>query len=181
MTIKRIVFSVIFFALAAPLAQAQDEPILTKGGRLVIAGDSITEQKLYSRYMETYLTACHPELDLWIMQLGWGGERAPGFANRMDFDLLSFKPTVVTTCYGMNDGSYQAYKESIGAEYKKHMTNIVQRAKKAGVTVVVGSPGAVDLRFFKNPNLKPEVYNDNLAHLRDIGKALADDEGQPFA
>src|SRR5207244_5903752 len=89
--------------------------------------------------------------------------------------------TVLTTCYGMNDGSYQVYKDSIGDEYKKHMKNIVERATKAGVTVVVGSPGAVDLHFFKRPNLKPEEYNDNLAHLRDIAKQLAADNGQPFA
>ena len=177
----RLILALTLSAVALTSARGDDKPILTKGGRLVIAGDSITEQKLYSRYMETYLTACHPELDLWILQLGWGGERAPGFANRMEFDLLAFMPTVVTTCYGMNDGSYQAYKDSIGAEYKKHMTSIVRRAKKAGATVVVGSPGAVDLHFFKNPNLKPEVYNDNLAHLRDIAKALAADESQVFA
>jgi lysophospholipase L1-like esterase len=177
----RLVSALVLCAVALTSARGDDKPILAKGGRLVISGDSITEQKLYSRYMETYLTACHPELDLWIMQLGWSGERAPGFANRMDFDLLAFKPTVVTTCYGMNDGSYQPYKDAIGAEYKKYMTNIVERAKKAGVTVVVGSPGAVDLHFFKNPNLKPAVYNDNLAHLRDIAKQIAADEKQVFA
>ena len=175
----RFLIAITLGLVAWTAARADDKPILAKGGRLVIAGDSITEQKIYSRFIETYLTACHPELDLWVLQLGWGGERASGFANRLDFDLLAFKPTVVTTCYGMNDGSYQAYKPAIGDEYKKHMKNIIDRAKQAGVTVVVGSPGAVDLQFFKN--LKPEVYNDNLAHLRDIAKGLAADAGQPFA
>src|SRR5260370_26230821 len=134
---SRLMLAITLTAVSLTAVRADDKPILTKGGRLVIAGDSITEQKLYSRYMETYLTACHPELDLWILQLGWSGERAPGFANRIDFDLLAFKPTVDTTCYGINDGSYQPYSDAIGAEYKKHMTTSVHTAPKAGGSVRV--------------------------------------------
>ncbi|MCA9167589.1 MAG: hypothetical protein KDB23_07965, partial [Planctomycetales bacterium] len=86
-----------------------DGLVLEKGDRLAIIGDSITEQKLYSKYIETYLLACYPELQIQAYQFGWGGERAPGFANRMENDLIPWKPDVVTTCYGMNDGSYRAY------------------------------------------------------------------------
>ena len=57
--------------------------VLKHGDRLAIVGDSITEQKLYSKFIETYLLACHPELDIQTYQFGWGGERAPGFASRI--------------------------------------------------------------------------------------------------
>jgi len=168
---------------AAPAPVAADggaaQPILKKGDRLAIVGDSITEQKLYSRYMEDYLTACMPHLELWVIQLGWGGESAGGFLNRMNDDLLSFHPTVVTTCYGMNDGGYRAYNEDIGRNYGNAMKALVTRAKGAGALVVVGSPGAVDTEFFRG--VKPEIYNDNLAHLRDIDRKLAADEQMVFA
>ena len=167
--------------LLAASAPAADSP-LTTGGRLVIVGDSITEQKLYSRYMETYVTACTPQLELWVLQLGWGGETAGGFLGRMDQDLLSFKPTVVTTCYGMNDGGYQAYNDSIGQRYRDAMAKLVERAKAAGATVVVGSPGAVDTHTFRTRGTTtPAVYNDNLAHLRDVAKDLAAKNAMPFA
>lgn len=163
------------------VARAEDQPILKKGDRLVIAGDSITEQKLYSRYIETYLTACHPELDLWILQLGWGGETAGGFLGRMDFDLLAFKPTVVTTCYGMNDGGYRAFDKNIGDTYRRNMNQIIEKAKKAGAFVVVGSPGVVDSKYFGGGGERAVVYNDNLAHLRDIAKQLATKHNMAFA
>ncbi len=147
----------------------------------MIAGDSITEQKLYSRDLETYLTACHPELDLWILQLGWGGETAGGFLNRMNFDLLSFKPNVVTTCYGMNDGGYRKFDKNIGDNYRRNMKQIIERAQKVGATVVVGSPGVVDSKYFGGGGDRPVVYNDNLAHLRDIAKELAQEHHCPFA
>ncbi len=166
--------------LAAPAASSA-RAVLKKGARVAVAGDSITEQKLYSRYIEDYLLACRSDLELRVVQLGWSGEQASGFAARMANDLLPWKPDVVTTCYGMNDGRYRAYEASIGEAYEKSMRQIVGGLKAAGATVVVGSPGAVDTTFFKNPNASPPVYNENLAALRDIGRKIAVAEGMPFA
>ena len=160
---------------------ARHELVLERGDRVAIVGDSITEQKRYSRFIEDYLLACVPQLDLRVIQLGWSGERAPGFQARMDNDLMPFEPDVVTTCYGMNDGSYRAYQPEIGATYETSMRDIVTRLKKAGVTVIVGSPGAVDTFTFRRRGLEAKVYNHNLAQLRDIARDLAYSEGMPFA
>ena len=162
-------------------APAKPPSILKKGQRIAVVGDSITEQKLYSRYIELYLTACLPELDLRVIQLGWGGETAGGFAARMNNDLMPWKPYVVTTCYGMNDGGYRKYDDSIGKRYRDAMADIVGRLKKAGATVVVGGPGAVDVTSFKNPNTPPAVYNENLSRLSGLMKDLAGQEGFPHA
>jgi len=77
--------------------------ILKQGDRLAICGDSITEQHSYSALLESYLTACLPELGIACRPYGWSGERASGFLKRLKSDVLRFKPTVATTCDGMND------------------------------------------------------------------------------
>jgi lysophospholipase L1-like esterase len=168
-------------AAGATTASAPAKPpvalTLKKGDRLAIVGDSITEQKLYSRYMEDYLAACTPQLDLWIIQLGWGGETASGFLGRMDMDMLSLKPTVATTCYGMNDGGYHAYDENTGKGYEKAMRTLIERAKAAGVRMVVGTPGAVDTKYSKIA----EAYNDSLGRLGQIDRVLAGEYGTAFA
>ncbi|MDR3377251.1 MAG: hypothetical protein P4M10_01085, partial [Verrucomicrobiae bacterium] len=82
-------------------APAPGPLILKPGDRLAIIGDSITEQRIYSRIMETYLTVCVPELKITTRQFGWSGETAEGFLHRMTNDCLRFHPTVATTCYGM--------------------------------------------------------------------------------
>ncbi|HQX51426.1 MAG TPA: SGNH/GDSL hydrolase family protein [Planctomycetaceae bacterium] len=163
-------------------AASAEDLVLKKGDRLAIIGDSITEQKLYSKFIETYLLACHPELDIQCFQFGWGGERAPGFASRMENDLVPWKPTVVTTCYGMNDGSYRAYDDGIGKTYADGMKQIIDRMKKAGATVVVGSPGVVDSFTWQrqNPDFD-QVYNDNLKHLGQIAADLAKENNFPHA
>ncbi len=69
-----------YFAAYKPLKAPPVNGLqLKKGDRLAICGDSITEQKMYSRIMETYLTVCVPHLDVTVRQFGWSGEKAPGF------------------------------------------------------------------------------------------------------
>lgn len=155
---------------------------LPPNARVAIIGDSITEQKLYSKFIETYLLACTGRTDIKCFQFGWGGETALGFSNRLENDLSAFKPTVATTCYGMNDGRYVPYADAIGADYEKWMRVVLTKLKQAGVThVVTGSPGVVDTKYFVKLGATPDQYNDSLAHLRDIDRKLAAEFRTAFA
>ena len=156
--------------------------VLKKGDRLAIAGDSITEQKMYSRVMETYLTVCVPELEITARQYGWGGEQAPGFLARMTNDCLRFKPTIATTCYGMNDHGYRPYEAGIGDRYRKASTSIVQSFKANGVRVIQGAPGCVGVRNSAGWDAAGvEEKNLNLCELRNIGVEIARQEQVGFA
>ncbi len=158
------------------------ETQLPPNARVAIIGDSITEQKLYSRFIETYLLACTGRKDIKCFQFGWGGETAQGFSQRLENDLSVFNPTVATTCYGMNDGRYVAYDAAIGANYEKWMRLVLTKLKAVGVkNIVAGSPGAVDTRWFVKAGATADQYNDNLAHLRDIDRKLATKFGTGFA
>jgi lysophospholipase L1-like esterase len=155
---------------------------LPQNARLAIVGDSITEQKVYSKFIETYLLASAGRQDLKFFQFGWSGERAGGFAVRMENDLSIFQPTAMTLCYGMNDGSYVAFSPNIGNEYEKNMRAVLTTAAKLGVKhIVAGSPGAVDTKYYANKATNADVYNDNLAHLRDIDAKLAAEYKTGFA
>src|SRR5579859_1570683 len=104
-----------FHPLSAP---EYSSLFLKKGDQLAICGDSITEQKMYCRIIEDYLTMCVPQLDISVRQYGWSGEKAGGFLGRMTNDCLRFHPTIATTCYGMNDCEYRAYENRIGLAYQ---------------------------------------------------------------
>lgn len=158
------------------------EAQLPPNARVAIIGDSITEQKLYSRFIETYLLGCTGRKDIQCFQFGWSGETAQGFSQRLENDLSVFNPTVATTCYGMNDGRYMPYDPTIGANYEKWMRLVLTKLKAAGVkTIVAGSPGAVDTRWFVKAGATADQYNDNLAHLRDIDRRLAAEFQAAFA
>ena len=155
---------------------------LQSGDVVAVCGDSITEQRLYSLYIEEYLLMCQPVADLKATQFGWSGEKAPGFLARMANDVLPFKPTAATTCYGMNDGGYAASTQEVLRVYREATEGIVKAFKEAGVRfIVVGSPGAVDPATFRRPTTNAEVYNKTLSELRDIAREVAARQGVAFA
>lgn len=167
-------------ALGASVA-ADSGPIVKDGDRVAIVGDSITEQKLYSKFMEAYLLACTGIKDVKVFQFGWGGEKAPGFVARMENDAYPWSPTVVTTCYGMNDGGYRQYDEkAVGEPYRQSMEKIVKAFKEKGVKVVVGAPGVVDSKTYTR-GCGAKVYNENLGELAKLDKAIAAENGEAFA
>ncbi len=159
------------------------EPVIRKGDRLAICGDSITEQKLYSVLMETYLTACRPDLAVTCRQYGWSGEQAGGFLGRMASDVIRFKPTIATTCYGMNDFRYVPYQDDIAAEYRKNQTAIVDAFQAADCRVVLGSPGIIDSvpAWVKSATGTKQDLNLSLSRFRNIDIGIANSEKTAFA
>lgn len=157
--------------------------LLREGDRLAICGDSITEQKMYSRIIETYLTVCVPQLKVTVRQYGWSGEKTDGFLRRMDQDCLRFKPTVATLAYGMNDSRYRPFDVTNGRWYEDHYTAIVRRFKENGVRVVVGSPGCAGkiAEWVKSRAGTLDQHNVHLCALRDIAMAVAEKEEVRFA
>ena len=169
-----------FTSLVAP---APGKLLLKTGDRLAICGDSITEQKMYSRIIETYLTVCAPELRISTRQYGWSGETAEGFLHRMTNDCLRFKPTVATTCYGMNDYRYRPYDEANARWYRSNYTAVVKGFKAAGTRVVLGSPGCVGkvASWVSSASGSLEEHNLHLCALRNIDIEIAQRERVRFA
>lgn len=156
--------------------------ILRRGDRLAICGDSITEQRMYSRIMEDYLTMCVPALRITVRQYGWSGEKAPGFLGRMTNDCLRFKPTIATTCYGMNDHQYRPYTDEIGDMYRTNSDAIIRAFKAHGVRVVLGSAGCVgQVPHWQTNQFTVDDLNLNLSKLRNIDVILAKSERVSFA
>src|SRR3954451_4119338 len=155
--------------------------LVESGDTIAVIGDSITEQKQYSVFMEDYLLMCQPADNLQVSQFGWGGETAAGFQKRMKNDTLRFKPTLITTCFGMNDGGYGPLTKERADLYRTSQQQIIDKAKKANVrTIIVGSPGCVDTDKFRGPKFAA-VYNKTLGELSDIARDVAEANGVAFA
>ena len=173
------VLAMMLASVAAFAGQAK----LQDGDFVAVCGDSITEQKIYGVFIEDYLLMCQPAAKLRAMQFGWGGETSWGFNRRMANNCVPFKPSVATTCYGMNDGGYRPFDPNgQGKMYRANQTAIVQKFQKAGVRlIVVGSPGCVDAETFRRNPEQAAMYNQTLAKLRDIAREVAAKEGVVFA
>ena len=137
--------------LLASAAFAQADFYLKDGDRVVFYGDSITDQRLYTTFTESYVLTRFPGMKVTFVHSGWGGDRVSGGAGgpidvRLQRDLIPFKPTVLTVMLGMNDGRYRAYDPDIFQQYSAGFESIVQTVKSAlpGIRVTLIQPSPYD-------------------------------------
>ena len=125
---------------------------LSSSDRVVLYGDSITDQRMYSTYIEEYVLTRFPEWNTTFIQSGVGGDKVSGGASgpideRLQRDVLAYKPTVVTIMLGMNDGYYHAQNPAIEKTYQDGYRSMVD-------TLLKGDPG------MRLTLLGPSPYDD---------------------
>ena len=175
----------------APAANAQSF-FLKKGDVVVVMGDSITEQRLYSNYLELWSQTRFPAYNLVFRNVGIGGDSSGGGNSRFKRDVLPFKPTVLTVDFGMNDGGYIWDGKSVKlkdpkskelvekqftakdvevrlANYLKGQQGIADQAKAANIRVAWVTPQPVE----HNPGDINEKYNQTLEKFSDGVKQIA--------
>src|SRR6266566_3527308 len=145
-----LVRTVCLVAFVALQARAQTFA-LKDGDRVVFYGDSITDQRLYTTFTETYVVTRFPKLDVSFVHSGWGGDRVTGGGGgpidlRLRRDVFAYKPTMLTIMLGMNDGSYRAFDEKIFDAYAKGYQNIIDSVKETlpGLRITVIQPSPFD-------------------------------------
>ncbi|HLK60752.1 MAG TPA: SGNH/GDSL hydrolase family protein [Chthonomonadaceae bacterium] len=124
---------------------------LKDGDRVVFYGDSITEQHLYTTYIESYCVTRFPKMHFTFTNSGWGGDRVTGGGGgpidvRLQRDVLAYKPTVVTICLGMNDGGYRPFDPGLFATYVSGYRHILDTLLRQlpGVRITLLTPPAYD-------------------------------------
>jgi lysophospholipase L1-like esterase len=175
--------SIFFLALSA---LAQDAFFLKPGDRVVFYGDSITDQRLYTTFVETYVRTRYPRLDVSFVHSGWGGDRVTGGGGgaidvRLKRDVQAYKPTVVTIMLGMNDGRYRASGKAVFDWYATGYEAMVQQLKtlSPGVKIVAIRPSPFD--DVTRPPTVNGGYNTVLIQFGDFIRQLAAREGMTVA
>jgi lysophospholipase L1-like esterase len=167
--------------------QAQAQTFALKDGdRVVFYGDSITDQRLYTTFTETYVVTRFPKLNVNFVHSGWGGDRVTGGGGgpidlRLRRDVFAYKPTVMTIMLGMNDGSYRSFDEKIFETYAKGYGHIIESVKKElpGIRITVIQPSPFD--DVTQPPRFESGYNAVLVRYSQFVKELAGKENLTVA
>jgi len=154
---------------------------LHDGDRVVFYGDSITDQRLYTTFTETYVVTRFPKLNVSFVHSGWGGDRVTGGGGgpidvRLKRDVFAYKPAVMTIMLGMNDGSYRAFDEKIFETYANGYRHIIDSVKKElpGIRITVIQPSPFD--DVTQPPRFEGGYNAVLMRYSQFVKELAERE-----
>ncbi len=149
MRIHRTITITVLAALAAATTLAQTPFYLKDGDRVVFYGDSITDQRLYTTFTETYVVTRFPAMNVSFTHSGWGGDRVGGGGGgpidlRLSRDVFPYKPTVVTIMLGMNDGGYRAFDQKIfdtfSSGYEHILDSLKANVPASRVTLIQPSP-----------------------------------------
>ena len=148
------------------------------GDRVVIMGDSITEQQLYSNYLETWIVTRFPDWNITFRNVGINGDRSPGGNSRFKRDVLPNNPTALTVDFGMNDGGYRAFKEDAFKGYMAGLQGIADQARSNHIRVAWLTPQPFEKRE-DGPAI--EGYAATLEKFSEGVKAIAETNAGAFA
>jgi lysophospholipase L1-like esterase len=164
--------------LLATAAFAQSNFYLKDGDRVVFYGDSITDQRLYTTFVESYVVTRFPGMKTSFVHSGWGGDRVTGGGGgpidlRLQRDVFAYRPTVVTIMLGMNDGRVRAFDDALFQTYANGFKHIVESLTAAlpGVRITGIRPSPYD-DVTRAPSF-PGGYNQVLVRYGDFVEQYA--------
>ena len=183
-------------ALVAAVRTFAADFAIHDGDRVVFLGDSITEQRLYTTYIEAYTLTRQPAWQLSFRNVGWGGDTAwlrqrahpdearlfaadgtalddmvvKSVGNGLERDVLPLKPTFVTIKFGMNDHSYQAFRPDIFRAYSRSQTELAKVLGGAGARIAFLTPQPIEDR---RPDPDQDQRNQSLRKFSDGLKEVA--------
>jgi len=195
--------------LGVPMLHA-GEFFLRDGDRVVFLGDSITEQRLYTTYIEAYALSRHPTWKLTFRNAGWGGDTAwlrmrygtnevrlfaaddatrTELVNRavafgLQRDVLPLNPSVVMVKFGMNDHYYQAFRPDILRAYVSAQSETARLLSASGARVVFLTPQPIEENRADpdkdDRNQSLRKFSDALGEVAARANALFVDQFDPY-
>ena len=179
--IRRILLLLTLVLGLASAALAQGGFYVKAGDRVVFYGDSITDQRLYTTFVETYVVTRFPQLKIWFVHSGVGGDRVTGgWAGPIDVrlprDVIAYKPSVMTIMLGMNDGGVRGWDDAIFKTYATGYEHIIDTMKRArpGIRITVIQPSPFD--DATRPPTFGDGYNAVLVRYGQFVKELGERE-----
>ena len=159
---------------------------LKDGDRVVFYGDSITDQRLYTSFVETYVMTRFPRIKVTFINSGVSGDRVTGgqagsIYVRLQRDVFAYQPTVMTIMLGMNDGGYRAFDQESFDVYAGGYRHIVQMVKQAvpGIRLTLIRPSPYD--DVTRPVTFAGGYNKVLTRYGEFIEELGQREGLTVA
>jgi len=120
----------------SPCAAQQRPFALHDGDTVVFYGDSITAQRLYSRFVEDFVLTRYPALRIRFVNAGVPGDTVSGgyagtMAERVQRDVAPFRPSVITVMLGMNDGGWGYDPEKSERTFQQGYVKLIAALRRA--------------------------------------------------
>lgn len=167
------------FALSQSVGADDAKPLLSLGEKpvtIVCLGDSVTGvyyhtggRRAYPEMLEIAIKLAVPKANVTVINAGISGHTTQNGLERLDRDVLSKKPDLVTVSFGLNDMTRIPEDQ-----FRKNLETIVARCREIKADVVLCTPNAV-INTGGRPTEKLERYCDVIrVTARDLKLAVCD-------
>ncbi|RLS54496.1 MAG: lipolytic enzyme [Planctomycetota bacterium] len=141
------------------------------GRRVMVLGDSNSQDGRYLSYVEYFLQKKHQQLSFDIINVGLASETTSGLTeeghpgprpcihDRLDRALADVKPQLVIACYGMNDGIYKPLEAERDKAFHDGVTRLVSKCQATGAQFILITPPAYDVDCHGGIAAKQFDYN----------------------
>jgi lysophospholipase L1-like esterase len=135
--------------MAAAQNVAVEDFALKDGQTVVFYGDSITAQRLYTRFAEEFILTRYPDLHIHFVNAGVPGDTTYGgyagaMKQRVQRDVAPSHSAMITVMLGMNDGGYVPESAKIDAVFRKGYSDLLDELERdnpnAALTVILPTP-----------------------------------------
>ena len=146
----------IFTVRAADNSQAE----MLAGQRIMVLGDSVTQQGDYLDFIEYYLRKQISGKEFDIINIGLSGETVSGLSEeahpfkrpclheRLTRAFAKIKPSIVVACYGMNDGIYHPESEERSEAFREGIKKIIWKTRQNKARLILLTPPVFDAKKF---------------------------------
>lgn len=177
-TAAGLVFALLALDVTATFLRAEQEMPLAKIATLLESdaqtvkiaciGDSITGvyyhtggRRAYPEMLAVALKRAYPKAKLQVINAGISGDSLPPGLARLERDVLSHKPQLVTIMYGMNDMTRYS-----PAEFKKNLSEMCNRCRDAGAVVLLCTQNSIIA------GRSPKTLAEFTAAIHEVGQEL---------
>lgn len=137
----RLILPAVCLWLLSAAGAAQAQFPFHNHDTVVMLGDSITAQRLHTIYIEGYLRTRYPQWGFRFHNAGLPGDTTGNALRRLDRDVLSWHPDVVTIELGVNDAT--AGFSGIQT-YLNNMASLITHIESAGALPVLLAAGPLN-------------------------------------
>jgi len=150
-------------------------PLFRNQDTICWVGDSITASGLYHSYIYLYYSTRFPSIHLSFVNCGISGDNASGMMGRLDKDVYSNQPTVVTLSAGMNDVNRGLYSQTNAPTNATVLQKQAIESYKKNIEKLADSFAVHKLRqIYLTPTIYDEDVESTVESLRGVNGALRD-------
>jgi lysophospholipase L1-like esterase len=137
--------------------------------RVLVLGDSITQDGRYVSILEYYLQRQSPAVACDLISIGLSSETMSGLTEpghpyprpcvleRLERALTAVKPQIVIACYGMNDGIYHPSSPDRLAAFTTGLKQLINQVRTSGARLVLITPPCFDPRPLSDRTVPAEA------------------------